>query len=667
MIPEYGNFALILALTLSICLAVVPMVGSFTGRVLWMSCARPLAVGQFVFTAIAFAILTYSFVVGDFSVKYVATNSNSLLPTQYKVSAVWGGHEGSLLLWSLVLCAWTLAVATFSKQLPLDVLARVLSVMGIIGIGFLSFMLITSNPFARNLPGVPPEGGDLNPLLQDFGLIIHPPMLYMGYVGFSVVFAFAIAALIGGRLDASWARWSRPWTNMAWAFLTIGLALGSWWAYYELGWGGWWFWDPVENAAFMPWLVGTALIHSLAVTEKRGVFKSWTILLAIFAFSLSLLGTFLVRSGVLTSVHSFAADPARGTYVLVFLGLVVGSSLTLYAFRVPEFRAIPTYTWLSRETFLLFNNIVFVMASVVVLFGTLYPILADFIANAKISVGPPWFNLFFAPMMSIIAVLSGIGLFLNWKKTQGSKVRPLLGSVAASLSIGLLSPMAIGENYHWGAALTIALGTWVIVSSIIHPLTKAAQSQTGIVTGLGKLSLSYWGMLIAHVGFAVCLMGAGLATIYSEQRDLRLAYQHKVELGGYDFELLDVADTRGPNYTAETGDIQVYKDGKPYIRLHPENRQYLSGGNKMTEAAIDPGFTRDLYVALGEKLDTNAWAIRVHYKAFVRWIWLGALLMALGGTLAIVDKRYRLKATKPQAVSSGGSKMNTLKKIEESA
>ncbi|MFO1369689.1 MAG: heme lyase CcmF/NrfE family subunit [Marinagarivorans sp.] len=644
MIPEYGNFALIIALTLAICLSVVPMAGSFTGRVLWMSAARPLAVGQFVFTTIAFCILTYCFVVGDFSVKYVATNSNSLLPTYYKVSAVWGGHEGSLLLWALVLCAWTLAVATFSKQLPLDVLARVLSVMGVIGVGFLSFMLITSNPFTRNLPGVPNEGGDLNPLLQDFGLIIHPPMLYMGYVGFSVVFAFAIAALIGGRLDASWARWSRPWTNMAWAFLTLGIALGSWWAYYELGWGGWWFWDPVENASFMPWLVGTALIHSLAVTEKRGVFKSWTILLAIFAFSLSLLGTFLVRSGVLTSVHSFAADPARGTFVLVFLGIVVGSSLLLYAFRVPEFRALPTYTWLSRETFLLFNNIIFVIAAVCVLFGTLYPILADFIAGAKISVGPPWFNIFFAPLMSIIAVLSGIGVFLNWKKTATNKLSPLIATFGLSLLIGLCSPL-FGEKYHWGAALVATLGAWVILSTLAHVVTKVRQTRSGISVGLSKLSLSYWGMVIAHIGFAWSLMGAGLATIYTEQRDLRLAYQQKVELGGYEFELKDVANTRGPNYTAETGDIQVYKNGAVYTRLHPENRQYLSGGNKMTEAAIDAGFTRDLYVALGEKLDTNAWAIRVHYKPFVRWIWLGALFMALGGTLAIIDKRYRLKVT----------------------
>jgi cytochrome c-type biogenesis protein CcmF len=647
MIPEYGNFALIIALALSVCLAIVPMVGSFTGRVLWMSAARPLAVGQFVFTAIAFCVLTYCFVVSDFSVKYVATNSNILLPTQYKFSAVWGGHEGSLLLWSLVLCAWTLAVAAFSKQLPLDVLARVLSVMGIIGIGFLSFMLITSNPFARNLPGVPNEGGDLNPLLQDFGLIIHPPMLYMGYVGFSVVFAFAIAALIGGRLDASWARWSRPWTNMAWAFLTVGIALGSWWAYYELGWGGWWFWDPVENASFMPWLVGTALIHSLAVTEKRGVFKSWTILLAIFAFSLSLLGTFLVRSGVLTSVHSFAADPARGTFVLIFLGLVVGCSLLLYAFRVPEFRSLPTYTWLSRETFLLFNNIVFVMSAVCVLFGTLYPILADFIADAKISVGPPWFNIFFAPLMSLIAVLSGVGVFLNWKKTDAKKLAPLMVTVGLSVLIGLSAPL-LGAKYHWGAALVAALGSWVILSNIAHVFIKARQSRQGVQSGIRKLSLSYWGMIIAHVGFACSLMGAGLATIYTEQRDLRLAYNQKVQVGGYEFVLIDVANTRGPNYTAETGDIEVYKNTSLYTRLHPENRQYLSGGNKMTEAAIDAGFTRDLYVALGEKLDSNAWALRVHYKPFVRWIWLGALLMAFGGVLAVIDKRYRLKVSQKQ-------------------
>jgi cytochrome c-type biogenesis protein CcmF len=662
MIPEYGNFALILALILSVCLAVIPMAGTFTGRVLWMASARSLALGQFVFTAIAFGLLTYCFLVDDFSVKYVATNSNTLLPVQYKFSAVWGGHEGSLLLWALVLCGWTLAVAAFSKQLPLEVLARVLSVMGIVGIGFLSFMIITSNPFSRNLPGVPSEGNDLNPLLQDFGLIIHPPMLYMGYVGFSVVFAFAIAALIGGRLDSSWARWSRPWTNSAWAFLTIGIALGSWWAYYELGWGGWWFWDPVENASFMPWLVGTALIHSLAVTEKRGVFKSWTILLAIFAFSLSLLGTFLVRSGVLTSVHSFAADPDRGLFILVFLGLVVGASLLLYALRVPEIRSVPSFSWLSRESFLLVNNILFVIAAVVVLFGTLYPILADFLADTKVSVGPPWFNVFFVPLMCLVALTLGVGALLNWKKTAVAKITPLRGAAVAALLLGATAPL-LAQPYSWTAAITVGIGSWVIFATLVNLWLKARQSRAGVATGVSKLSLSYWGMVVAHIGFAVSLMGAGLATIYTEQRDLRMAYQQKVEIGGHVFELMSVQNTKGPNYAAETGEIRVYKQGELEVTLKPENRAYFSGGNKMTEAAIDAGFTRDLYVALGEKIDTDAWAVRVHYKPFVRWIWLGSIFMALGGALAIIDKRYRLKIKqpRPEVLSGDGSSPTPVK------
>ncbi|WP_053979520.1 heme lyase CcmF/NrfE family subunit [Marinagarivorans algicola] len=651
MIPEFGNFALILALVMAMFLAVVPMAGTFTGRIMWMNAARSLAAGMFVFTAIAFVILAYSFLQDDFSVKYVANHSNTLLPDRYKISAVWGGHEGSLLLWVLTLCTWTLAVSIFSRDLPVDLLARVLSVLGMIAVGFYLFMIMTSNPFDRNLPGIPQEGSDLNPLLQDFGLIIHPPMLYMGYVGFSVAFAFAIAALIGGRLDSAWARWSRPWTNMAWAFLTVGIALGSWWAYYELGWGGWWFWDPVENASFMPWLVGTALIHSLAVTEKRGVFKSWTILLAIFAFSLSLLGTFIVRSGVLTSVHAFATDPTRGLFILIFLGFVVGGSLLLYALRVPVIRSVPGFTWMSREAFLLFNNVLFVVSTAMVLFGTLYPLLVEFIWDEKLSVGPPFFDIFFVPLMAFVAALMGVGMLMNWKKTNMSRLVPwLLAPLVGAIILGLITP-ALGDGYRWSAAITVTLGAWIVLMTVSDVLRKTRNSKNRVAALFG-FQLSYYGMLTAHIGFMFCLMGASLNTIYSDQRDLRLEYGKPVSVGGHEFELTEVVGVTGPNYQAKRGEFKVFKDGKLQAVLHPENRNYVSGGNMMTEAAIDAGFMRDLYVALGDELDARAWSVRVHYKPFVRWIWLGALLMGFGGALAVFDKRYRRVKAKNTVVAN---------------
>ncbi len=641
MVPEYGHFALILALVLSVLLSVVPMVGSFSGRVIWMASARSLTAGVFIFTAVAFGALVWSFLGDDFTVKYVASHSNSLLPDFYKVTAVWGGHEGSVLLWALVLAGWTLAVALFSRQLPLDMLARVLSVLGVITVGFLLFILVTSNPFDRLLPNPVAEGSDLNPLLQDIGMIIHPPTLYMGYVGFSVCFAFAIAALIGGRLDSAWARWSRPWTNMAWAFQTLGLMLGSWWAYYELGWGGWWFWDPVENAAFMPWLVGTALIHSLAVTEKRGVFKSWTILLAIFAFSLSLLGTFIVRSGVLTSVHAFATDPDRGMFILAFLAVVVGGSLLLYAIRVPEIRSVQGFGFFSREVFLLFNNIILVLAAAVVLYGTLYPLIVDAIWSRKLSVGPPWFNLFFAPLMMLLAVLVGLGMMMNWKRTQIKQLKLwLLAPAAGSIVLGLLFPL-LGETFHWGVALTVTLGCWVVLATVSDAIRKARNSRT-IWSGLTKLRASYYGMAIAHIGFAVTLMGVGVNSLTSDQKDLRMVYGERVSVGGHEFELVDVINKRGVNYRAEVGEVRIYKDDALVTTLYPEQRDYFSDrGNVMTEAGIDGRLTRDLFVALGDRLDNRAWSMRVHHYPLVRWIWLGAILMAVGATLAVLDKRYR--------------------------
>lgn len=648
MIPELGNIALIISLILFCCLAVVPLIGVYKNNTLLMKSSRSLAAGSFIFILFGFLCLVDAFLKDDFSVAYVANNSNTLLPDIYKISAVWGGHEGSLLLWALILSTWTFAVSIFSRHLPLDMLARVLSVMGMISVGFMLFMLFTSNPFDRILPFAPTEGSDLNPLLQDPGLIIHPPMLYMGYVGFSVAFAFAIAALMSGRLDSAWARWSRPWTTVAWSFLTVGIALGSWWAYYELGWGGWWFWDPVENASFMPWLVGTALIHSLAVTEKRGVFKSWTILLAISAFSLSLLGAFLVRSGVLTSVHAFANDPERGLFILIFLLIAVGGSLLLYALRAPSVKSITSFNWLSRELFLLSNNIVLAVIMLTVLLGTLYPLFADALGWGKISVGPPYFNAFFVPLMGVLCLLMGIGPLTLWKKTSKEKLwgfikHPLVGSVL----LGLAFPLVYGESYSIFAAMTVFVAAWIVLTLVVD-IRHKTRNASSLTKGLSGLTRSYNGMVVAHVGVAITVLGACLNTIYSDQRDLRMEEGQRLTLGRYEYHLVAVRGVAGPNYRAQQGQIDVYKNDQLVSSLLPEKRHYLSGGNVMTEAGIDSGFWGDIYVALGESLGKtedgkSAWAVRLHDKPFVNWIWLGSLFMGLGGILAISDKRYRLK------------------------
>ncbi len=643
MIPELGHFSLILALVLSLILSLVPLAGSFTGQVPLMQASRSIAAGLFVFISIAFACLTTAFIQDDFSVAYVAQNSNSLLPIYYKACAVWGGHEGSLLLWVWMLAMWTFAIALFSRNLPLEMLARVLSVMGMVSVGFLLFTILTSNPFDRILPDQPQEGSDLNPLLQDPGFIFHPPMLYMGYVGFSVAFAFAIAALIGGRLDSAWARWSRPWSTVAWSFLTLGIALGSWWAYYELGWGGWWFWDPVENASFMPWLVGTALIHSLAVTEKRGVFKSWTILLAILAFSLSLLGTFLVRSGVITSVHAFASDPARGVFILGFLLFVIGGSLTLYAFRAPEVKSIARFNWLSRETLLLGNNIVFVVTTATVLLGTLYPLIADALGLGRISVGPPFFNSFFVPLMAIVCVLMGIGPLAVWKKSQLKYLRGLLVKpLVLSLIAGVTFPLFYAEEYSIAAAVSVLIGSWVIFTTLGDMIHKTRNAKNFFV-GFKKLKLSYHGMVLAHLGVAITVLGVTLNTIYSDQKDVRLEPGVTIEVGGNQYLFNGVNEVRGPNYVAQQGDIEVTNGDQFIAHLKPEKRNYLSGGQTMTEASINTTFFRDLYVAMGEPLEGDAWAVRVHFKPFVVWIWLGAVFMAVGGAIAVADKRYRAR------------------------
>ena len=641
MVPEYGQLALNFALFISVCLAIIPLLGTIYGRVVWMATCRSLSTGLFVFIVIAYACLTWSFYVDDFSVKYVAGHSNSLLPTVYKISAVWGGHEGSLLLWALMLVGWTFSVAIFSRRMPLEVVARVLSVMGMVSVGFLAFTIITSNPFERVLPNIPSDGSDLNPLLQDPGLIIHPPMLYMGYVGFSVVFAFAIAALIGGRIDAAWARWARPWTNSAWGFLTFGIALGSWWAYYELGWGGWWFWDPVENASLLPWLVGTALIHSLAISEKRGLFYNWTLLLAISAFSLSLLGTFLVRSGVLTSVHAFATDPARGMFILGFLCVVVGGSLTLYAFRAPQLKSQSGFTLVSREAFMLANSMIFVASTALVLIGTLFPLFADALNLGKFSVGAPYFNLFFPKFMALVGLLLGTGIMLNWKKTNLSKIkRWQLTSLIISLWLATFIPGTIDGDYSVSAAIAIFIGSWIISASIIDYVRRSSTAKkSGFkFTGFG---LSYYGMVIAHVGFGVCLLGAAVDSIYAEERDLRITKGDSVNVSGYEFKLVDVSAVRGQNYSADRAEFIVTKGEKTIATLQPEKRRYFSGGNVMTEAAIDSTLFRDIYVSLGDKINNTDWAIRVYHKPLLSWLWLGAFLIGLGGFVAILDKRYR--------------------------
>ncbi|QKE65686.1 heme lyase CcmF/NrfE family subunit [Aquipseudomonas campi] len=641
MVPELGHLALILALCLTLVQASLPLIGAWRGDRQWMSLAQPAAWGQFAFLLFAFACLTWSFMVDDFSVAYVASNSNSALPWYYKFSAVWGAHEGSLLLWALILAGWTFAVSIFSRQLPEVMLARVLAVMGMISIGFLLFLILTSNPFERLLPDMPQDGRDLNPLLQDIGLIVHPPMLYMGYVGFSVAFAFAIAALLGGKLDAAWARWSRPWTIVAWAFLGIGIALGSWWAYYELGWGGWWFWDPVENASFMPWLVGTALIHSLAVTEKRGVFKSWTVLLAIAAFSLSLLGTFLVRSGVLTSVHAFATDPERGVFILAFLLIVIGGSLTLFAVRAPVVKSQVGFALWSRETLLLANNLVLVVAASMILLGTLYPLVLDALSGAKLSVGPPYFNALFVPLMALLMLVMAIGVLVRWKDTP---VRWLLGMLApvllGSAALGGLATWLFGD-FSWAVLAVFLLAAWVLLAGVRDLLDKTRHK--GLFKGILSLNSSYWGMQLAHLGIAVCAIGVVLVSQGSAERDLRLAPGESLELGGYRFVFEGAQHHEGPNFTSDKGTIRVLEDGEEVALLHPEKRLYTVQNMPMTEAGIDAGFTRDLYVALGEPLEDGAWAVRVHIKPYVRWIWFGGLMMGFGGLLAAFDPRYRVK------------------------
>ena len=656
MIPELGHFALVIALTLAIAQAVLPLVGAATNRAVLMGTARPIAVGQFLFVAAAFAALIASFLANDFSVVNVATNSNSKLPAPYRFAASWGSHEGSMLLWTLMLAGWTFAVALFSRHLPERMTARVIGVMGLVSAGFLLFMLLTSNPFARHLPALE-DGRDLNPLLQDPGMVIHPPMLYMGYVGFSVAFAFAIAALLEGRLDAAWARWSRPWTTTAWGFLTIGIALGSWWAYYELGWGGWWFWDPVENASFMPWLAGTALIHSLAVTEKRGTFRSWTVLLAITAFSLSLMGTFLVRSGVLTSVHAFATDPARGVFILAFLVIVIGGSLALFAWRAPRVGLGGGFSPLSRESMLLANNVLLVVALASVVLGTLYPLFVDALNGGKISVGPPYFEAVFAPLMAPAVFLMAIGPVTSWKHAELPTLwTRLKWALAVAVAAAVILPFVFGR---WSPMVAFGwlLAAWVIAASVAqvkHRIDSAPQATTR--AKFAAQPAHWYGMVIAHLGVAIFIIGVTMVKGYETERDVRMAPGEKTTLGGYEFTFLGTKDVPGPNYLATQGQFEVRRAGSTAVTrtMHPEKRVYHAAGQTMTEADIDTGFFADLYVSLGEPVGDGAWGVRVYHKPFVDWIWGGCFLMALGGFLAVGDKRYRRKlATHAEALPAG--------------
>ncbi len=639
MIPELGHFSLILALLLAAAQAILPLAGAARGNTRWMAVAGPAARAQLLFVAIAFGCLASAFLSNDFSVENVAHHSSSRLPAVYRFAATWGSHEGSLLLWTLILALWTAGVTLFGRRLPNDIAARVLGVLGLVSCGFLLFMLFASNPFLRLQP-VPPDGADLNPLLQDPGMALHPPMLYMGYVGFSVAFAFALAALLSGRLDAGWARWARPWTTAAWGVLTLGIMIGSWWAYYELGWGGWWFWDPTENASLMPWLAGTALIHSLAVTEKRGCFKVWTVFLAIGTFSLSLVGTFLVRSGVLSSVHAFATDPARGLFILAILVLTIGGSLLLFAFRAGRVGVGGSFAPLSRESFLMANNVLLLTATASVLLGTLYPLFMDALGLGKISVGPPYFNGVFVPLVAPALFLAGVGPVARWKDAPLPELAGRLKwAFAASLATALPLPFVMG-SWKPMAVLGLWLAAWIGASACLAVFAR--------LRGAAAWSAGFYGMNLAHFGLAVAIAGISLVSSYESERSLRMSAGDTVALAGYTFLFKGVTYGDGPNFRAARGTLEVAYDGKPVATLYPEKRKYDSSGMPMTEAAIDYGFTRDIYAALGEALEDGSWTVRVFVKPFVTWIWLGSVLAALGGLLAIADRRYR--------VALGGSK-----------
>jgi cytochrome c-type biogenesis protein CcmF len=637
MIPEIGQFALILALSLAIAQGILPLVGAHRNDEAMMRVGHTAATGQFVFLLIAFACLTWAFVNDDFSVLYVANHSQLALPTIYKVSAVWGAHEGSLLLWILLLAGWTVAVARFSSGLPAAFAARVIGVLGLLSIGFLLFALLTSNPFDRLIPAAA-DGGDLNPLLQDPGLAIHPPLLYIGYVGFSVAFAFAIAAMISGDLDQRWAKWTRPWTTLAWMFLTLGIALGSWWAYYELGWGGWWFWDAVENASFMPWLIGTALIHSLAVTEKRGLFKSWTLLLAITAFSLSLLGTFLVRSGIIVSVHAFATDPTRGFFILSFLAIVVVGALVLYAWRAPSLDSDVGFALLSRETFLLLNNVLLVVATALVLMGTLAPLVVEMATGGKISIGPPWFNVaFLVPTIPLVFLL-GLGMHTAWRMQPYEGWTKILRiPIIVAVILGVVIPLMFYGRLSILLFVGCAAAAWVGATSLIPMLRSLRRGK-----GAAGITRSVLGMSVAHFGMGLFILGVTVVSAFGVESDRALEPGQSIDVAGYHFEMKELRNVQGPNFSAIEAEVEIRKDGDYVATVRPQKRQYLVQKNWMTEAGIYPSIRKDLFVALGDQLGDGGWSVRVQYKPLIRLIWLGSLFMAIGGLIAVSDRRYRV-------------------------
>jgi len=649
LITELGYFALLAAFVLAILQVVLPTIGVIRHKVAWQRLAPSLAWAQFAAMIVSFGALMAGFYYNDFSLVYVSQHSNTLLPWYYKLSATWGGHEGSLLLWMTIMATWCALVSYFSRGLPLSMRARVLVILAGVQMMMLAMLIFTSSPFNRTLPSIPVDGADLNPVLQDFGLIIHPPMLYMGYVGLVVPFAFCMAALWAGRLDAVWTRWSRPWALAAWGFLTVGIALGSWWAYYELGWGGWWFWDPVENASLMPWFAATALLHSLAVTEKRGVFKAWTIMLAIFAFALSLLGTFLVRSGVITSVHSFAADPTRGLVILIILGVIIGGGLLMFAIRGWRLTVESQYQLISRESFLVINNVIILIATLVVLLGTLYPIIADAFNLGQVSVGPPYFNALFVPLTWLLLFAMGMGSNIRWKQDK----RPLLGVgmviAASSLVLAAVITYFVHPSSMFNIGVTLAISFWVLFWMAVDIKDKT-KNAPNLFKGLRQLRLSYWGQQTAHIGVIIAVIGVAFTSSLSIERDVALGIGDTVNVQGYDFEVKDFQEVKGSNFDGIQAQVEVSKNGREVTTLYPEKRTYVVSMMPMTEAAIDASLMRDLYVALGEPIaqGKNQWAVRIYVKPLIRWIWLGAIIMALGSLLSILDKRYRIKKTKAQ-------------------
>ncbi|UYG03929.1 heme lyase CcmF/NrfE family subunit [Halomonas sp. LR3S48] len=647
MVAELGNFALVLALCLALAQSVLPLLGAQLDDARLMRSGRFLATGQFVFLALSFAVLTWAFVVSDFTVRYVAGHSSLEQPLIYRITAVWGGHEGSLLLWVFLLGAWGAAVALFSRSLPRDMLARVLAVLGMVGVGFIAFTLFTSNPFERVIPG-PADGRGMNPLLQDPGMILHPPLLYMGYVGTAVIFAFAIGALLGGRLDAAWARWSRPWTTVAWVFLTLGIAVGAWWAYYELGWGGWWFWDPVENASFLPWLTATALIHSLAVTEKRGGFKVWTLMLAILTFALTVLGAFIVRSGVITSVHAFATDPERGVFLLGMLSLTLLGALTVYAWRAPKVGLGGAFAGYSRESLLLANNVLLTVACTAVFIGTLYPLALDAFGLGKISVGPPYFDSVFAPLMLPLLLLVGLGPAVAWKQANpGETFRQLRWALLVSVVAGGLWPLALGA-WHPMTALSLMLAVWIVLTALLDVRKRLGSARQPWSTRLRRvLRPSFLGMHLAHVGLALVVVAIAMVNTYEVERDVRLAPGESASAAGFDFALLRMESVRGLNWEADQAVVVVTREGRPVALLQPQRRYYdTHAQTPMNQASLHRAVTRDVYVSLGERLEDDAWSFRLYYKPYMAWMWFGAILLALGGLLAAADKRYRLASNR---------------------